>query len=190
MCKILYHLWNMYKKQCNFWNNKYLFNFWTVASHSLKQIQKIEKQTYFLVILDGKIFTSKIIFNKNIILKSRFVPRTYILKTRHLINSSWTKVVSRFLISQCHPRLSDLTGHSKATGSTETTITISWLAGKSYQATRLPRWSPRLQEVVQDGSGLNIHYFKSLYQSYSDHQTRKCHLLPSPSKAYQKAHIK
>lgn len=54
MCTILYHLWNMYKKQCTFWNNKYLFNFWITASRSLKQNQK---ETDFPVIAAGKIFS-------------------------------------------------------------------------------------------------------------------------------------
>lgn len=53
-CTILYHLWNMYKKQCTFWNNKYLFNFWITASRSLKQNQK---ETDFPVIAAGKIFS-------------------------------------------------------------------------------------------------------------------------------------
>lgn len=54
-CTILYHLWNMYKKRCTFWNNKYLFDFWILASCSLKQNQK---ETDFPGIVAGKIFFS------------------------------------------------------------------------------------------------------------------------------------
>lgn len=52
-CTILYHLWNMYKKRCTFWNNKYLFDFWILASCSLKQNQK---EIDFPGIVAGKIF--------------------------------------------------------------------------------------------------------------------------------------
>jgi hypothetical protein len=57
-CTILYHLWNMYKKQCTFRNNKYLFNFWIMASRSLQQSQK---DPAFPVIVAGKIFLSKVL---------------------------------------------------------------------------------------------------------------------------------
>lgn len=103
----------MYKKQCTFWNNKYLFNFWIRASSSLKQNQKKKKKAnnskkiYFPVILGGKLFTFKINSYRNTILKLKLVPRACILKIGISLMIPKSKMVSIFLIFQSHQRLSD-----------------------------------------------------------------------------------
>lgn len=160
----------MYKKQCTFWNNKYLFNFWTVASHILKQNWK--KTNLFSC-------------------DSRF-PRTYILKTSvsFFLN---LRMVSSFLVFQSHLSLHDLYNHNKTNGSIETNIIIAWLTEKIsiISAHQIAQCGlPDFRKLFKDEQILNIYYFKGLYQIYNDHQKGKYHILPSPSKAYQKACIK